>query len=76
MGFHLRDNPEVETEMFLRIRADLLKAERAGLLDAVRRGLVSSEVADEISSDLAARLAALDFIRIRLVRPTDRQDGG
>ena len=71
MGFHLRENPELETAMFLRVRADLLRAERAGLLDAVRRGLVSAEVAEEINADVAARLAALDFIRTRLVRSTD-----
>ena len=75
MGVHLRANPELEAGMFLRIRADLLKAERAGLLDAVRRGLVTAEVSEEVSSDLAARLAALDFIRGRLVRSTDPRDG-
>ena len=74
MGVHLRENPNLETGMFLRVRADLLKAERAGLLDAVRRGLVTAEVSKEVTSDLAARLAALDFIRGRLVRPTGRQD--
>ena len=69
MGIHLRDHPELETAMFLRVRADLLRAERAGLLDAVRRGLVSAEVAEEATADLDTRLAALDFIRARLVRP-------
>ena len=70
MGFYLRENPELETGVFLRVRTDLLKAERAGLLDSVRHGLVSADVAEEVTSDLATRLAALDFIRSRLVRST------
>ena len=68
MGFHLRENPELETLMFLRIRADLLKAERAGLLEVVRRGLVSGSIADEVASAIDIRLAALDFIRTRLIK--------
>ena len=71
LGWHLRANPEIETGMLLGIRADLLKAERAGLLEAVRRGLVTSEAAGELDSDVADRLAALDFIRARLVRADD-----
>ncbi|MDE0289123.1 MAG: Na+/H+ antiporter [bacterium] len=74
MRIHLRDHPELETAMLLRVRADLLRAERAGLADAVRRGLVSAEVADEVTANLDTRLAALDFIRARLVRRTGPQE--
>ena len=71
LSLHFQANPGLETETFLKTRADLLNAERTGLRDAVRRGLVGEEVADEIASDLANRLAALDFIRARFVRSDD-----
>ena len=76
LGLHLREHPELETAIFLRVRADLLKAERAGLLDAVRRGLVSTEVAEEVAADLNTSLAALAFIRSRLIRPSGQLDEG
>ena len=69
MGIHMRDHPELETAMFLGLRADLLRAERAGLLEAVRRGLGSVEAAGEVTTDLDTRIAAIDLIRARLVCP-------
>ena len=76
LGLYLREHPELETAIFLRVRADLLRAERSGLLDAVRRGLVSTEVAEEVAADLNTSLAALAFIRSRLIRPSGQLDEG
>ena len=69
LGRHFQANPGLETETFLKLRHDLLNAERTGLRDAVRSGLVSEEAADEIVTDLASRIAALSFIRLRLIHP-------
>ena len=69
LGLHFQANPELETETFLKLRHDLLNAERTGLRDAVRSGLVSEEAADEIATDLANWIAALSFIRLRLIHP-------
>ena len=68
LGLHFQANPGLETETFLKTRADLLNAERTGLIEAVRRGLVEEEAATETAADLANRLAALEFIRARLLR--------
>lgn len=68
LGLHFQANPELETDTFLNIRADLLNAERTGLRDAVRSGLIGEEAADEIDRDLANRIAALDVMRARLIR--------
>lgn len=76
LRFHLREHPELETAIFLRVRADLLKAEKSALLDAIRHGLVSTEVAEEVTGDLDTRLAALDFIRSQLIRPSGQLDEG
>ena len=75
VGFHMWANPELETEMVLRIRTELLKAERTGLLDAARRGLISDEIAESFTSDLANRLAAIDFIRARMAATIRGRDG-
>ena len=74
LGLHFQANPGLETETFLKTRADLLNAERTGLLDAVRRGLVGEEAAKESAADLANRLAALEFIRARLIRSDTSPD--
>ena len=74
LGLHFQANPGLETETFLKTRADLLNAERTGLLEAVRRGLVGEEAAKESAADLANRLAALEFIRARLIRSDTSPD--
>jgi CPA1 family monovalent cation:H+ antiporter len=59
---HLRLHPELETDMYLRARADTLRAERSALQDAARRGLISKEVLTELTADINDHLAALEFI--------------
>lgn len=59
---HLRAYPELEQEMYLQAREDVLKAERTALSQAMRAGLLSEEVHDELIGELNNRLAALEII--------------
>ena len=59
---HLRRYPELETDMYIRARADTLQAERSALQDAARRGFISNEVLAELSAEVNEHLAALEFI--------------
>lgn len=59
---HLRAYPELEQEMYLQAREDVLKAERTALSQALRAGLLSEEVHDELIGKLNNRLAALEII--------------
>lgn len=59
---HLAAYPELEQELFLQARADVLKSEYAAITDALRRGLISKEVHDELSVELDNRMAALEII--------------
>ena len=60
---HLRSFPELEQEMYLQAREDVLKAEKSAISDAARRGLISEDVHDELSRELNNRSAALEFIK-------------
>jgi CPA1 family monovalent cation:H+ antiporter len=60
---HLQVYPELEQEMYLQAREDVLKAERSAISDALRRGLISEEVHDQLSRELNNRSAALDLIK-------------
>ena len=60
---HLHAFPELEQEMFLQARADVLKAERRAISDAFRRGLISEEIHQELIQTADERLAALDIIK-------------
>jgi CPA1 family monovalent cation:H+ antiporter len=66
---HLDHFPELELEMVLHARADLLRAERSAIADALRRTLISDEVADEVTREIDRRAAALDLIFDR--RPSE-----
>lgn len=59
---HLAGFPELEQELFLQAREDVLKAERSAISDAWRRGLISQEVYDELSGEVNNRMAALEII--------------
>ncbi len=60
---HLRDYPELEQEMYLQAREDVLKAEKSAVGDAKRRGLISEEVYEELSKTFNDRSIALEVIR-------------
>jgi CPA1 family monovalent cation:H+ antiporter len=60
---HLADWQELEQEMVLQARADVLRAERTAIADAARRGLIGEAVLGELSREIDDRRAALDLIR-------------
>lgn len=62
MRDHLEAFPELEREMYLKARADVLKAERHAVSDAAARALIPLEVQDELISETDRRLAALDVL--------------
>lgn len=61
---HLDAFPELELEMVLRARADLLRAERTAIADAMRRGLISEQVARDLVREVDHRVAALERIQL------------
>lgn len=60
---HLQLYPELEQEMFLQAREDVLRAERNAISDAARRGFISDVVYDELIEEADRHLAALEFIK-------------
>ncbi len=60
---HLQYYPEMEQELFLQAREDVLKAERRAVSDAQRRGLITEKVHREMIEELNNRLAALDILK-------------
>lgn len=62
MRDHLEAYPELEQEMYLRARTDLLKAERNAISDAAARALIPREVLEELIDETDRRLAALDLL--------------
>jgi CPA1 family monovalent cation:H+ antiporter len=60
---HLQAFPELEQEMLLQAREDVLKAERSAITDAARRGLIAEEVHDEVIRATDKRMAALELIK-------------
>ncbi len=60
---HLQEYPELEQEMLLQARADVLRAERSALGDANRRGFISEELYREMIREADRRTAALDMIQ-------------
>ena len=60
---HLQTYPEMEQELFLQAREDVLKAERRAVADALRRGLISQQVYTELVEELNNRLAAVDILK-------------
>lgn len=60
---HLQMYSELEQEMFLQARADVLKAERSAISDAARRGFISEEVYNELIREADSRLTAIEVIK-------------
>lgn len=60
---HLQHYPEMEQELFLQAREDVLKAERRAVSDAQLRGLITEEVHSEMIEELNNRLAAIDILK-------------
>ncbi len=60
---HLAAFPELEQELFIQARTDVLKAEHSAVGDAWRRGLISREIHDELIKELHDRLVALEIIQ-------------
>lgn len=60
---HLQEFPELEQEMYLQAREDVLRAERTAISNAAIRGFISDEVEHALSRELDNRLAALEMIR-------------
>lgn len=63
LGSHLASYPELEQEMLLQAREDVLKAERTALADARMQGFIDEEVHDDLVREAANRIAAIDLIR-------------
>jgi len=59
----MHEYPELEQEMVLQARADILRAERSAIADATYRGLISEEAHRELISESDDRSAALEVIR-------------
>ena len=63
LGDHLDRWQELEQDMVLQAREDVLRAERNAVADAARRGLISDEVQDELVREIDNHFAALDLMR-------------
>ena len=63
LSSHLQHYPEMEQELFLQAREDVLKAERRAVSDALRRGLIAQDVHTELIEELNNRLAAVDILK-------------
>lgn len=75
MRDHLEAFPELEQEMFLQARGDVLKAERAAITNAMQQDIISEKVHHELSTEADNRLAALDIIKEnRGLSPSDAKD--
>ncbi|MFQ5398193.1 MAG: Na+/H+ antiporter [Anaerolineae bacterium] len=64
---HLQKYPELEQEIYIQARADVLKAERSAITDAMRRGFISEEMYVELIRNADNHSAALDLIRANLI---------
>jgi hypothetical protein len=59
----MRSYPELEQEIVLQAREDVLRAERSALADLNRRGLISEQVYHDLIQETDGRSAALELIR-------------
>jgi CPA1 family monovalent cation:H+ antiporter len=59
---HLLAYPELEQEIYLQARADVLTAERSAYSDAASRGFIGEEVYEALIEETDKRMAALDII--------------
>jgi CPA1 family monovalent cation:H+ antiporter len=60
---HLQDFPELEQELYLRVREDTLNAERSAIGEASRRGLISRDIHDEMVAEINTHIRALEMIK-------------
>ena len=60
---HLEAFPELEQEMFLQARTEVLKAERAAITDAMQQDIISEQVHHELAEEADKRLSALEIIK-------------
>ncbi|MDX1613262.1 MAG: Na+/H+ antiporter [Candidatus Promineifilaceae bacterium] len=58
----IHEFPELEQQMILQARRDLLNAERAAISDANRRGLIADDVYHRLIQETDSQMAALDYI--------------
>ncbi len=78
---HLIAYPELEQEIYVQARADVLTAERSAFSDAASRGFIGEEVYEELIQETDKRMAALDLIAENRIRghaassPTTTEDG-
>lgn len=59
----MRLYPELEQEIVLQAREDVLQAERSAIADLNRRGLISEQVYHDLIRETDSRAAALELIR-------------
>jgi CPA1 family monovalent cation:H+ antiporter len=59
----MRTYPELEQEIVLQAREDVLRAERSAVADLNRRGLISEQVYHDLIRETDSRTAALELIR-------------
>lgn len=69
----LHDYPELEQNMIIQARKDLLQAERTAIADAVRRGLISEDIYHSLIKETDNRAVALDMIQNAMVGQSDEQ---
>ncbi len=60
---HLRQFPELEQEMYLQAREDVLRAERTAINEAAMQGFISEEIQHELSRELNNHLAVLELLK-------------
>ncbi len=60
---HMQSFPELELEMFLQTRADVLKAERLSLTESLTRGFVSEQIYHELIHEADRKAAALEWVK-------------
>jgi len=63
LNAHLHDYPELEQEVFLQAREDVIKAERAAIGNAAREGFLSDELHHKMLKEMDNHLAALEIIK-------------
>ncbi len=63
LNSHLNEYPELEQEVFLQAREEVLKAERAAISNAAREGFLSDELHHEMAKEADNHLAALEIIK-------------
>jgi CPA1 family monovalent cation:H+ antiporter len=63
LNTHLHEYPELEQEVFLQAREEVLKAERAAISNAAREGFLSDDLHHQMAKEADNHLAALGIIK-------------